>query len=77
MDNSHRGVLTALSDLLSGVDIARGSDVSKEQYTSALYQVVSEDDGCLVHALGTSTSIHKHSISWSALITVTYIDNIT
>ena len=54
------GVLGSLWELLSPcitVDSSR-----PRQYTKALYQVVSNEDGCLVHSLQASTSILRVTV---------------
>lgn len=58
--SSLKGVLTALCDLLLSVGLP--CDDTSQQYTAALYCVVSEDDGCLVDTLQASTSIPTHTI---------------
>ena len=61
-----KSIFTALCGLLASCEGLEGrSDLTVEQYTSALYQVMSEEDGCLVHLLQASTSILRQSIGGS------------
>jgi hypothetical protein len=59
-------VLASVSELLSpGVVLEDGTT---HRYTETLHQVVSEEDGCLVHSLQASTSILRHTRENPALL---------